>query len=332
MSGIVNKATCAATSIVPLTGTNAAILGLSASQVTISPGTAVSVPGTFMASLILSTTNWASFTTCFEPTASDKALFASWTSATTGEFVYAPYDSDATVTSSNASTTCMSAVCKTNSYSGVCSVFQDPNCAAFVCGFIASLNYNATAGRAAIAYKSGSGITAAVSDPTSFANAVANGTNFYGSFATANSTFTFFWNGAISGPFAWLDSYVSAIWLNSALQLSLVNMFTNVNSIPYNNAGYAMIKAGCQTTLNLAVTNGVINRGVALSSLQAAEVDTASGVTIDPILATTGYYLQVGVPVPTPTQRANRTSPTCTLWYMDGGSVAQLNLASIEIQ
>ena len=324
--------TCAATSITACSGVNAATLGLSAAQATISPGSAVSVPATFMASLILQTTNWASFTSCFESTASDKALFASWTSATNGQFVYAPYDSDATIVSSNNSTTCIAKVCTANSYYGTCAVYQDPNAAAFVCGFIASINWNAPAGRAAISYKSGSGIAASISDPTSFANAVANSTNFYGSFATANATFTFFWNGDISGPFNWLDSYVSAIWLNNSLQSSIITMFTSMNSVPYNNAGYAMIKAGCQTPLGQALINGVINRGVALSSTQAAQVDTAAGVIIDPILATTGYYLQVGVPAPTVVQRANRATPNCTLWYMDGGSVNQLNLASVNIQ
>jgi hypothetical protein len=322
--------TCAATSITACTGVNAATLGLSSSQATISAGSAVSVPGTFMASLILYTTNWAAFTSCFESSASDKALFASWTSGTGGQFVYAPYDSDSTITSTNASTTCISRVCATNSYYGTCAIYSDPNAAAFVLGYVASINWNATAGRAAIAFKSGNNITASISDPTSFANAIANGTNFYGNFATAATTFNFFYNGAISGPFLWLDSYVSAIWLNSALQLALITMFTSFNSIPYNNAGYAIIKAGCQTTLQQAVTNGVINRGVALTATQASQVDTAAGLTIDPILATTGYYLQV-LPA-TPTQRANRTTPTCSLWYMDGGSVNSLTLASIDIQ
>jgi hypothetical protein len=118
--------------------------------------------------------------------------------------------------------------------------------------------------------------------------------------------------------------------LNNALQLALINMFTVVNSVPYNNAGYAMIKAGCNSTLALALQNGVINKGVALTSAQAASVDSAAGIVIDPVLATTGWYLQV-LPA-TGVQRANRQTPTCTLWYMDGGSVNSLTLASIDIQ
>jgi len=322
--------TCAATNITAATGTPAQALGLTASQATLSIGSAVSAPATYMAALALASTNWAAYTTCFEPIAAEKLAHSTWTSSTGSEFVYVPYDSDSTIVSSNASTTCISYVCKANSLYGTCAVYADPNAAAFVLGFIASLNYNATSGRAAISYKSGTNIIPSITDPTSFANAVANGTNFYGLWATANSTFSFFWNGAISGPFQWLDSYVSAIWLNNALQLALVNMFTSINSVPYNNAGYATIKSGCGSTLNQALLNGTINRGVALTSSQANAVDTAAGLIIDPVLATTGYYLQV-LPA-TVTQRNNRQSPTCTLWYMDGGSVNQLNLASINIQ
>jgi hypothetical protein len=322
--------TCAATNISAATGAPANALGLTAAQATISIGASVDGPAVFMPAVALATTNWACYTTCFEPSASDKLLHATWTSSTGSQFVYVPYDSDTTIVSSATSTTCISAVCKLNSLYGTCAVYQDSNAAAFVLGFVASLNYNATNGRAAISYKSGTNITPSVTDPTSFANAVANGTNFYGQWATANSLFTFFWNGAISGPFGWLDSYVSAIWLNNALQLALVNMFTSINSVPYNNAGYATIKSGCKSTLDQGLLNGTINRGVALTSSQANSVDTAAGLIIDPVLATAGYYLQV-LPA-TPTQRNNRQSPTCTLWYMDGGSVNQLNLASINIQ
>jgi hypothetical protein len=322
--------TCAGTSITAATGTPAAVLGLTAAQATISAGSAVSVPGTFMSALILQTTNWAGFSTCFEPSATDKALFSAWNSGTGGQFAYVPYDSDTTIVSTNASTTCISRVASLNNYGGTCAVYQDPNAAAFVLGWIASINFNAVAGSSAIAYKSGTGITPSITDPTSFANAIANETNFYGQWATANSTFTLFYNGNISGPFNWIDSYVNAIWLNSALQLALINTFQVMNTIPYTNAGYATIRAACKSTLDLALANGVIDRGVALTSTQANAVDTASGLIIDPVLATTGYYLLV-LPA-TGTQRANRTSPPCTLWYMDGGSVNQLNLASIDVQ
>jgi hypothetical protein len=325
---ITSGTTGAGSTITVCGGTNATTLGLGVG--TLSQGSAANVPGTFMTALAVFTSNWATFSTCFEPVIADKQAFATWNAGTGGQFVYVPYDSDPTIVSSNASTTCISYYTKLNSLGGTCAVYQDPNAAAFVLGFVASINFNAKNGRAAIAYKSGTGITPTVNDPVSSANAIANGTNFYGNWATANASNQFFWNGQLSGAFGWLDSYVNAIWLNSSLQLALVNMFTNLNAIPYNPQGYSMIKAAALGPITAALNAGVINTGVVLTALQIANVNSAAGLTIDPALANNGYYLQV-LPA-SANQRNNRLSPPCTLWWMDGGSVNQLNLASISIQ
>ena len=314
------------------TGTAAPLLGLDApSAGVLSQGTAAAMsPATAMANIILAFQNWATFGTCFEPVASDKAAFATWTSGTGGQFAYVCYDSDATIVTSSPSATCIGQYTKTNSLNGTIPVYQDPLAAAFAMGAFASVNFNQTNGRISLAFKSGSGITPAVTDPTSAANALANEYNFYGAYATANQGFNVFYNGQISGTFNWADSYVNAIWLNSALQLALMTMFTSTPAVPYNNAGYAMIEAACNGVIAQALNAGVINIGVPLTSTQIAQVNSAAGVAIDQVLATRGYYLQV-LPA-SGTSRNNRTTPPCTLWYMDGGSVNQLNLASIDIQ
>ena len=67
-----------------------------------------------------------------------------------------------------------------------------------------------------------------------------------------------------------------------------------------------------------------------LSASQAAQVNNAAGVKIDNVLTTRGWYLQI---LPATAQvRSQRGSPPMTLWYMDGGSVQQITLASIVIQ
>jgi hypothetical protein len=321
-------------------GTSAAVaaMGLGAGG-TISLGTAAAMtPAVAMSALDLYTQNWAGFTTAFEPIIADKMAFASWNSSTGGQFVYAPYDSDATITSSNASTTCISYWVRTNSYAGCFPVYANanggPDAAAFALGFIASINWNAKNGRAAIQAKQGTGISATISDPTSYANAIANFTNFYGAFATANYSFNVFTNGWISGSYGWLDSYIGAIWLNAAIQLAEVNNMLLQQAIPDNQAGYAMIDSavttGVGSPVQMALKNGVINTGVTLSSAQISAVDAAAGIVIDPTLNQRGWYFQVQNA--TPTMRANRTSPVTTLWYMDGGSVNQMTIASVNIQ
>nr|WP_176213862.1 DUF3383 family protein [Salmonella enterica] len=49
-----------------------------------------------------------------------------------------------------------------------------------------------------------------------------------------------------------------------------------------------------------------------------------------PVVDTTGYYLYIGDMLPS--LRATRSSPSCTLWYCDGGSIQKLVIASTEVQ
>jgi hypothetical protein len=337
-------------------GTSAAVaqMGLG-SGVTSLGTTAAMTPAVAMATVVLGTQNWCCFSSAFEPVIADKIAFSAWTNGTGGQFVYVPYDSDTTIVTANqgsgGSSTCIgfwtsSRVSGANTgfnYNGVCPVYQDPLAAAFVLGFVASINWGAPGGRAAIQAKQGTGIAATITDPTSYANALFNDTNFFGAFATANFPFTVFTNGQMSGPFLWLDSYVGAVWLNAAIQLAEVNNMLVQQSIPYNATGYNMIEsaacAGPSSPVQMALVNGVINKGVVLTAAQASAVNTAAsvnaqnpsaGLNIAAILPTNGYYFQVGVA--SGNARANRTSPPCTLWYMDGGSVNQLNIASVNIQ
>jgi hypothetical protein len=82
--------------------------------------------------------------------------------------------------------------------------------------------------------------------------------------------------------------------------------------------------------INQGVNFGAIVAGVALSEAQKTEVNRAAGLVIDTIIFQRGWYLQV-TPAIAQVRRA-RTSPPCTLWYADGGSIQQITLASIEIQ
>lgn len=328
---ITSKTTGATSTLTFGTGTIAAALKLTAATGAVtSQGSAAQTPGGAMASLVNYTTNWAGFTTAFEPVLSDKEAFSTWTSGTGGAFFYVPYDTDITATQNPSAFTGLGAFLVANSISGVAPVYGDPLLAAFALGVAASIDYTRVGGRVSWAFKSGTGLNASVTDTTSAANLLANGYNYYGAYATAAQKFNIFYNGQISGLYRWIDSYVNAIWLNSALQLSIMTLFTSVNTVPYTPPGYALIKAACMTVITEAVQAGVISPGVPLSALQIAEVNAAAGLPIDKTLSTVGWYLQV---LPATSQaRGNRTSPPCTLWYMDGGSVNRLNLASIDVQ
>ncbi|HQT79434.1 MAG TPA: DUF3383 domain-containing protein [Rhodopila sp.] len=312
------------------TGTLAAGLLLTqATGAVVSPGSAIAVPATFMASIVALTTNWASFMTNFEPVTADKEAFASWTNSTGNRYLYAMWDSNILNTESGTTTTAVQAIVAAG-YSGIAMQYLDPNDSAFLMGYVASLNFTAVQGRATAAFKNQSGLAVTVTNATAAANLISYGMNFYGNYSTANDSFLFFYPGQITGPFKWVDSYVNQIWLNNQFQLALMVLLTNVNSIPYNAAGYALIEAACADVIGQGVTFGAIQPGVTLSAAQIAEVNNTAGKNITPTLASRGWYLQVSDALPQ--VRAARQSPPMTFWYMDGGSVQQINLASIEVQ
>ncbi len=314
------------------TGTAAASLFLQAAQGAVtSQGSAIATPNAFMTALVGISQNWASFTTLFEPVVADKVAFAAWTNAQSNRFGYVLWSTEAALVTNSASATSVGQIVAAN-YSGTLPIYEPSNLhlAAFAMGAIASINWNATNGRATLAYKSQTGITPSVYDATSAANLIANGCNFYGNAAGATQQWNFFYPGSITGPFAWADSYFGQIVLNTSLQTALMTLLTSVNAIPYNTQGYGLIEAACAGPISAALNSGIIVAGVPLSALQAAEVDAAAGKVIDPIISSRGWYLLLNPA--SATVRAARGSPPITLWYADGESVQTINLASIDVQ
>jgi hypothetical protein len=329
-------ATGSAATIGFASGTLAAGLNLTqATGAVLSQGAAASTPGAAMTAITQVTQNWAAFMTAFYPVTADKVSFAEWTSQQNNRYVYVMWDNDAAALTTPDTTTA-NALIRADGYGGTCAVYCDPVidpngiAAAFVLGTTAAINFNQTNGRITYAFKYQQGVPVSVTNVTNASNLEANGFNFVGQYATANQGFQFFYPGSVSGQYDFLDEYVNQIYLNSQFQLAMMELLTNTPSVPYNAAGNALIHAACQDPINQALNFGSIRPGVALSSLQAAEVNNAAGVAIDQVLGTRGWYLQIGTA--TAQVRGARQSPPLSFWYMDGGAVQQLNLPSILVQ
>jgi hypothetical protein len=318
-------------------GAMAAPLGLtSATGATLSQGSTAASPAAFMTNLANISQNWASFMTSFNPDASgnaNKQLFAAWTNGSGNRYVYVAWDTDASPTTSANATGSLGNILKTSNSSGTFPIYspaQGPTLAAFALGIGASIDFSETNGRSTYKFRSQTGISPDVTSQTVYNNLVANGYSCYAIFATANDEFTFIADGAVTGPFLWMDSYINQIWLNNQFQLALMVLLTNAKSIPYNQVGYSLIRAALIDVINQGLNFGAFRPGVTLSQAQVAEVNNAAGKKVDDTLSTQGWYLQVKDA--SPQVRAARGSPPCTFWYMDGQSVQRINLASVEVQ
>lgn len=329
--------TGAPSSVAYATGTTAAPLALTqATGAVLSQGSAAAVPGTFMDAVINQTQNWVGFMTSFNPDQSNqnsvRLAFAAWTSLQNQRYAYVCWDTDITPTESTNAASSLGQLIKGSSYAGTCLIWEPSDLlhAPFVLGYPPSLDFTEHNGRSTLAYKHQAGLTPGVTNQTVADNLRANGYNFYGDWDTANDEFKGISPGSISGEFAWMDSFIDQVWLNNSFQLALMTLLFSVKSLPYNAAGYSLIRASMMDPINAAINFGAIAQGVPLSSQQAAEVNNAAGIQIDGILSSQGWYLQI-LPA-APIARAARTTPPITFWYMDGGSIQQINVASLEVQ
>lgn len=314
----------------------------------LSQGAAATTPAAFMTSVTQLTQNWATFMTLFDPDNANwtgaftqKLAFATWVNGTQDRYAYVCKSNDIVATEQVPATASFGYALQQGDYSGTFPVYDPLNeyIDAFVCGIAAAINFQATNGRITFAFRGQTGLVGGVTTATAADNLggnpqqagnYGNGYNYYGAYAEANQNFIFLNRGTISGPFLWMDSYINQIWLNSQLRLSILTLMTQVNSIPYNAAGYALIAAACQDPINQALNFGAIRAGVTLSQSQIAQINNTAGVSIASIVQQRGWYLQIKDAAPQ--VRQGRASPPCMLWYTDGQSIQAITLNSIEVQ
>lgn len=309
-------------------------------------GADAATPADALDGVVRSTQNWASFSSVFEASLAEATGFAEWTSAASPagqeRFMYVEWDSvTANDTSNPPNGESFGAIATAAAYNGVVPVYDLSNGqhAAFVMGFVASLDFDAAEGTATLAFKGQAGLPIDVTDAdTAVAlggalnglGGVGNGYNYYGAFGTANQQFQWMQRGTMPGVWKWVQPYVNQIAMNADFQLALAVLESQVKSIPYNTAGYNLVRGSLIDTITKYKTFGAIRAGVPLSASQAQQVNLAAGAKIDGVLSTVGWYLQI-LPA-SPTVRGLRGSPPMKFWYTDGGSIQSLFLGTIDVQ
>lgn len=323
--------TGATATVVPATGSLSTPLKLTtAAGAVTSQGAAASLPGGVMDVVYDTTQNFASFTTLFKPTDAQFLDFARWNNGKENRFLYVGWtDSAAAVT--NNDTSSPGYLVRAENLSGTSPIWSPvPDKATARMSYVASLDFNRTNGRTVAAFRSFSGMLADVTSQLIAANLTANGYDYYGTFATANEEFTWFYNGQVTGDFVWVDSYVNQIWMNSQFQLSWMVLLGSAGQIPYNDEGYELLRAGILTDIETAISYGAIRSGVSLSEAQRALIVALVGRDVSDAIYSTGWFLSIQDPGAA--VRAARGSPIITFIYTDGGSVQKINLSSLMVQ
>ena len=325
---IKNVSTGTDSTISDVTGAAAVSLGIAGG--TISNGASSDTPTTAMNRIKANSLNWGSFTYIEDEVADEKEGFAKWVNNQSKRYLLVAWDDDplAKVTDS----TCFGNTVAEEKYEGVMCVYDSANIAAFVMGAFASVDWDATNGRITSAFKSQSGLETSCTTLSDATALLANGYSYYGGYAASgeDNTYNFLYDGQMCGSdYKFADSYVNQIFLNSQLQLSIIELLTSARSIPYNERGYSLLRLACLDPINQALNNGTIQTGVSVSDNQKAQIISALGFDVSTELTANGYYLYIGDA--TAQVRGERQSPPMSLYYMDGGSIQKVELGSIVI-
>ncbi|AAQ73350.1 gp04 [Burkholderia phage Bcep1] len=330
---VVTNTTGTAAAISAVTGTNnlADELGLSAAAgATLqAAGVAADTPASAMNRAVGLSRNWATFTTAWTAVIADRLAFAAWNSGQAYKYMYVAPDLEAaSIVTNNAAS--FGAQVFAAPYQGTLPLYGDQATAGAVMGYAASINFQLRNGRTVLAFRQfNAGVPATAHDlPT--ANALrSNNYTYIGAYANAANNYTIAYDGKLSGKFLWVDTYLDQIYLNAELQRAEFEAMLAYNSLPYNEDGYtANYRAGVDV-IDAAVTSGIIRAGVTLTNSQLQQIDAVAGVAgAGALVQTRGWYFLIGNPANPGQARQNRTSPACTLWYSDGGSIQELTIGS----
>lgn len=328
---VITSATTGATSSVVITaGFVAEALGLVGGYS--STGAAIDTPTSAMDRIVTQSNDWATFMTTFKPDQDDMVLFAEWVGTQRQRYGYVAWDSSSAYFTPNNPATFGKYV--ENQKLGATVVVYDTTAktAAFVCGYAASINWDELNGRATPAFKSQEGLPYTV-DTLAKANAVlSNNASYYGHYSGpgAGNVDNCFQDGRMNGSiFQWFDTFVNQIRINSQLLLAIWSGLRAAKAAPYTSRGENLIRAWAQDPIDEGLNNGSIVPGVVLSNAQKVEINSQVGFDVSETLFTQGYYLHI---LPATAQvRGQRKSPPLKLFYCDGGSIQQIELASIAV-
>lgn len=293
------------------------LLGLTAG--TLSQGSAATSLTETMEGCVNSNSNFWSFMPTFDETDSEALELAQWCNNQGVRFLYAMVDKNAAGKTPN-NTACLAY--QVSDYYGVCSLYNTKALGAMAMGIGAGIDPSQFNGRKTWAFKQQNGLAFTVNNASDANALLGNGYNFYGDYATASNEFKLFQNGQVSGNAKWLDTYYGQVFIKDGLQNAWLNAMISANTIPYNEAGYGVLRAAAMDTINTAVNAGFIREGVKLSEAQKAQVQSEAGLDISGTLETQGWYLQILDP--TSQVRAERGTPVVNFWYMDGGSIQRI--------
>jgi Protein of unknown function (DUF3383) len=309
-----------------------------ASGAILSQGTPVMTPQENMDAIVAQNGNFVPYTYNFDVSGDTNYStimgLTAWAAAQNNNYAFMAWSKDTNIVAAPQSTNTAPYYVATNGYGSVAPTgqitfnapiafyYSDIDFIMGQAGTIAGVNYNNSNATINLANKTYAGIVPLCSNQTQYNQALLNGCNFYGTFASRANVFNLSIKGTLGGIFLWIDNLVNQAWLNDAVTTAEVNYLNQVLKLGYNNT--TSLKGIILDIMNQGLTNGVIAAGNTFSAEQTAILkQQAGGIDITPNLTNNGYFVQI-VP-PTPAQRQQRILGLVKIWYSNGQAINTIN-------
>ncbi|SFN29582.1 Protein of unknown function [Izhakiella capsodis] len=306
-----------------------ALLLTAATAAVVSPGAAATSLTDTMNSVINENQDWILFSSLVELTDGQKQELCSWASASHNRFGYVVHDSTNAGTVANNAECFVQNVVVANGYENVFPVYGSYLYAVTALAYAASVDFSRKNGRISFKFREFPGIEPNVSDLATAQALKSNGYNFYGSYSLNKTMKQYASNGAITGKFLWLDTFVNQVWINANLVSAFASLFTNNQSYAFNSAGYAAVSAAVIDVAQQALNFGAIQRGVTLDNAQTRIVNNTVGKDISATLYSQGWFLYI--PTQTGAARLARDLQGVIFYYVDGGLIQSITMSSTAI-
>ena len=271
------------------------------------------------------TGNWVTFTTLWEVTdLAEAKAFSAWADID-DDFVYVHWTNEAKLLNPLTAAQSVAGQLKDVYNCTMCVFGASYLIAAFVEAYGASIKWDAEQGMKVIFGKAAGNIPATVVSQSQAEALDAVNVSYMGLFATRNDTFTFANRGHLTSDlYGFIDVLLGSIWFRAKVQRSIMDGFASVNRVPYNPRGFSLIDAWLSDPINAAKRVGVIDTGLRLSDSQKAQLMQECGKDISEQLFSTGYWYNIEAPEAN--VRANRGTPSMSLYYTYAGSCQKCEL------
>lgn len=329
---IIRSVTTGADSQVSFASEGALATGLKLTQATaaiVSPGSDAVTMTDMMNNIINTNQNWIPFETLVDLNEQQNSELSAWANSQKSRFVFVYHETSAEATIPNNANCFYQKVVVANGYEGTFPVYGSYLYGVMPLAYSASIDFARTNGRVSFKFRGFSGLAPNVSDLATAQALKSNGYNFYGSYSLNKTMAQYASDGAISGKFVWLDSFIDQVWINANLVGAYANLFTNNQSYPFNQNGYGAIQAATIDVANQAINFGAIQKGVVLDQAQIRIVNNTVGKDISATLYSEGWYLFI--PTQTGSARLERDLKGAIFYYVDGQLIQSITMSSTAI-